>query len=135
MAKQPFPANPTTLTPSQPRESTRARRATTRFVDGENATLLPRLATALRVGLTHNKDAAGAGADGDSALSLASATNLDGNQAPNSVIAIQEASIFSALEPRRSERARQASKRFVEGGMGARMPRLSAALGVAASDG
>lgn len=50
-------------------------------------------------------------------------------------MARQEASIYSVLEPRRSERARQASKRFLEGEMGARMPRLSAALGVATSDG
>ena len=80
-------------------------------------------------------DAAGAEADDDSAPSFDSTANWDGNQAPNYVMASQEASIFSALEPRRSERARQASKRFLEADMGARMPRLSAALGVATSDG
>ena len=134
MAKQPFPANPTTLTSFQPRESTRARKATTRFLDGKNATYLPRLASALGVGLTHHNDIAGAGADDDTAPSFDSAMNLDGYQAPTSAMAIPEASIFSALEPRRSERARQASKRYLEGDMGARMPRLSAALGVATSD-
>lgn len=130
MAKQHFPA----LTSSQPRESTRARKATTRFLDGKNATYLPRLASALGVGLTHNNDIAGAGADDDTAPSFDSAMNLDGYQAPTSAMTIPEASMFSALEPRRSERARQASKRFLEGEMGARMPRLSAALGVATSD-
>ena len=135
MAKQSFSANPTTFTPSQPRESNRVRKATTRFLDGKNATYLPRLASALGVGLTYNKDAAGAGVDDDIAPPLDSANIWDGNQAPDSVMAIQEACIYGASEVRRSERARHASKRFLEGDMGARMPRLSAALGVAASDG
>ena len=135
MAKQLFSANPITFAPSQPRESCRVRKATTRFLDGRNACYLPRLASALGVGLTYNKDAAGAEADDDTAPLFDFAANWDGNQAPNYVMASREASIYSALKPRRSERARQASKRFLEGDMGARMPRLSAALGVASSDG
>ena len=134
MAKQSFPTNPTTFTSSHPRESTRVRTATLRFLDGKNATYLPRLASALGVGLTYNKDAAGARVDDDTAPSFDSATIFEAMQAPSYVMAIQEASVSCVLELRRSERARQASKRFVEGGVGARMPRLSAALGVAASD-
>ena len=135
MAKQSFLANHTTFIPSQPRESTRVRKATMRFLDGKNATYLPRLASALGVGLTYNMDTAGASVDDYTAPPLDFAASWDWNQAPSSVMAIQEASIYNALEPRRSERARQASKRFLEREIGARMPRLSAALGVAASDG
>ena len=85
--------------------------------------------------MTYNKDAAGARVDDDTAPSFDFATIFEEMQAPSYVMASQEASIYCALEPRRSERARQASKRFLEGEMGARMPRLSAALGVAASEG
>ncbi|KAM0794086.1 hypothetical protein BDR22DRAFT_718562, partial [Usnea florida] len=135
MAVQSFSANATIFHPSQPRESCRVRKATTRFLDGKNACYLPRLASALGVGLTYNKDAAGAEADDDSVPMFDCTANSNGNQAPNYVMASQEASVFSALKPRRSERARQASKRFLEADIGARMPRLSAALGVATSDG
>ena len=135
MTIQSFPPNLTPVTPSQPRESTRVRKATTRFLDGKNATYLPRLASALGVGVTYNNDATCTGADDDTAPLLGSAATWDGNQPPNSEMASHEASKFSRMEPRRSERARQASKRFLDGGWGALMPRLSAALGVAASDG
>ena len=134
MTKQNSPANPTTFTLSQPRESTRVRKATTRFLNGKNATYLPRLASALGVGLTHNKTAANATADDDFAPSFDSATIWDGKQAPNVALPIEEAYIYSVLKPRRSERKRQASKRFLEAGWGTCMPRLSAALGVVASD-
>ena len=134
MTVESFPAIPISFIPSQPQESSRARKATLRFLDGMNATYLPRLASALGVGWIYNKDAADAGLDDDIAPSFDSAMIWDGMQAPNSAMVIQEASISCILEPRRSERARQASKRFLEAEMGARMPRLSKALGVAASD-
>ena len=138
MVVESFPANPTTFTPSQPRESCRARKATLRFIDGKLATYLPRLASALGIGLTYltyNSNAASTDVDDDTNPLLDSVTTWDEMQAPDSAMVIQEACIFSAVELRRSERARQASKRFLEGDMGARMPRLSKALGVASSDG
>ena len=46
----------------------------------------------------------------------------------------QEIAVYSAPEPRRSERKRKATKRFEEGWLGERLPKLSLALGVAVSD-
>lgn len=122
---------------SESRRSERARRATERFAEGWFGEKLPRLSLALGVGVVGEADPGHAGGKskalsngGDEPVVLGS--HADGRIRTPDVIG--EGQDSTASEPRRSERERKATERFVEGGFGARLPRLSAALGLAVAE-
>ena len=133
--------------PAKPRCSERNRTATARFAQGWCALHLPSLSLALGLG------AVAQGRRNDYATKM----TTEGELPPNDDIACAAALGFEACdetpalgfldkgdqrvaqiseseEPRRSERERQATKRFKEGWFGEWLPRLCSALGLAVTD-
>lgn len=135
MPQKPLPT--TALHP--PRRSSRARKATTRYLEGRFETLLPRLSLALGVGASTADD------DDDAGHEAASLSDDEGVPATNcggeDEMFVSEddclgqgrgkaAVAVCTVGFRRSERERRATRRFEEGWFGEKLPRLSEALGV-----
>lgn len=102
---------------------------------------MPRLSRALGIGATEEREAGRAGAAAEEVLSsddngLAATNPQAVDEAPVTAAMEQdqEGTVVGALGNRRSERERRATERFVNGWFGERLPRLSAALGVAVTD-
>ena len=92
---------------------------------------------ALGVGVSNREDTDRAGVESgalssDDNQSLAPASQSDDEtRTPDAMGEGQEAAVAGASENRRSGRVHKATKRFVEGWFGIRLPSLSSALGVA----
>ena len=136
--------------PAKPRFSERQRTATARFAQGWCALHLPSLSLALGIGAAYQ------GRKSDHATTT-TMTTTEGelplnndipcaalgfeacNDAPGSLEEMEEdqacTGIGATEEPRRSERERHATKRFVEGCLSQWLPRLASALGLAVTDG
>lgn len=124
---------------SQPRHSKRVRQATDRFVEGWYSVHLPSLSLALGVGVANGQEPNYAAAEGEASSSddkepLALSCQED-DETPDVTGEVREAAVVGVSEPRRLERVRKATDRFVEGWYSVRLPRLSSALGVAVADG
>lgn len=137
------------IVPAKPRCSERQRTATARFAQGWCALHLPSLSLALGIGAVVQ------GRRNDYATTTIATT--EGQLPRNDNIACaalgleacdetpefleeeeedQTCTRIGAMEePRRSERERSATKRFVEGCLGEWLPRLASALGLAVTDG
>ena len=142
------PAVVATVNPStEPRRSERERSATTRFAQGWCALHLPTLSLALGLGavLGWRKDHAATTTTTEIELPLneditCAATGLEAcDEGPALGFLDEEDHAFDCIgtmeEPRRSERERQATRRFEEGWFGWQLPRLASALGLAVTDG
>ena len=130
--------------PAKPRCSERERTATARFAQGWCALHLPSLSLALGVGVVRGRrnDLATTTTEGElppnDNIACAALEFEACNEAPALGFLDEEDQVFAQIgameEPRRSERERQATKRFEEGWFGERLPRLSSALGMAVTD-
>ena len=110
-----------------PRRTRRARKATMRFEESWIAGGLPRLGSALGVGVAREQTAEPARAE---AAVLSSDDNEHGAVGSQGDGEVQDAAVRGPSQPRRSERKRKATQRYEEGSLVGRLPRLSSALGV-----
>ena len=141
------------IVPVKPRCSERQRTATARFAQGWCALHLPSLSLALGIGAAYQ------GRKNDHVVTtITTTTTTECELPPNDDITcaalglegcdeapgfLEErekedqacTGIGAIEEPRRSERERHATKRFVEGCLSQWLPRLASALGLAVTDG
>ena len=134
---------PKVSAPAKPRCSERERKATARFAQGWCALHLPSLSLALGVGAVRGpRNDYGTTTEGELPPNDDTSCAALGFEAWDEVPALgfpdEEDQTFYPIgameEPRRSERERQATKRFEEGWFSERLPRLSSALGMAVTD-
>lgn len=127
----------TGLGASETLPSKRVRKATTRFKEGWYSEKLPRLSLALGVGAAHgeNVDHAGTIPSDDNDILMSDYQTDDDTQTSSTSEEPHESVAVGASDTLPSKRVPKATTRFEEGWYSEKLPRLSAALGVAASTG
>lgn len=132
---------PTLFGASEPLPEKRVCKATTRFQECWFSEKLPRLSLALGLGVAASDDAKRAAAQAEALQSDDNEHSICDSQAdeetwiPSGIEEDQEFTEFNTLEALPSKRVCKATTRFQEGWYSEKLPRLSAALGVAAASG
>lgn len=126
---------------SEPLPEKRVCKATTRFQESWFSEKLPRLSSALGVGVAASDNARRAVAQtealqrDDKESSISDSQAHDETRSPSAIGENQELTEVDTSETLPSKRVRKATTRFQEGWYSEKLPRLSAALGVAVASG
>ena len=132
---------PSSFGASEPLPEKRVCKATTRFQQCWFSEKLPRLSLALGVGVAASDNArqavtqAGALQSDNNKISISDSQADEEIWFPSAIGEDQECTEFDTSEALPSKRVCKATRRFQEGWYSEKLPRLSAALGVAATSG